>query len=364
MRVLFTVPGKSIFLADQERMILAIDQERFYDLNGSPVPAEEQFLAAHNLDMNNDPWESYWMEYEGIEKKLLAESVTEIEWEIDDGFGKFGFKNRSGEFVIEPQYAFAHQFTYGLAAVNLNRTWYRDKQGQRVYENHYGFINERGETVIPFAYDEANPFNQYGVAVVEDRSGSHLIDTSGSIVHGTQSLFFDTGYEYTDRFLEFYYAADADKDLIRIGIYDSKERRILQEPAFSHFFEYENDLIQVFRFKEDLDAGASGDYFISTKGDVVYPWLMGKGFCWIEPPNRSLRSIVAVDSCDPPTCDRAGEISGKGKTSQSGRLYGLYSEKERFVISPEYDTIREVADNLFGCSKDGMMSVIQVEPDD
>lgn len=30
----------------------------------------------------------------------------------------------TGEFVIEPQYAYAYEFTNGLVAVNLNRTWF------------------------------------------------------------------------------------------------------------------------------------------------------------------------------------------------------------------------------------------------
>ena len=86
---------------------------------------------------------------------LLSENVGEIIEEIDDIFGCFGFKNEAGEFVIEPQYAYAYDFTNGLAAVNLNRTWYKTEKGERYYENHYGYIDFNGKTVIGFNYDEA-----------------------------------------------------------------------------------------------------------------------------------------------------------------------------------------------------------------
>ena len=207
MKVLFTVSGKRLFLADKERMIIGIDNEsayEYYDMKGNLVPAEDGFDYPDALnDTDDDPWESSWIKNEGIEEELIPESIKEIEWEIDDAFGLFGFKNRAGDFVIEPQFAYAHEFTCGLAAVNLNRTWYRTKEGQRFYENHYGFINERGETVIPFAYDEAKPFNKYGVAVVADRKHIYLIDTEGKVVPGTEDMLFSEFYEYDNRFLEF-----------------------------------------------------------------------------------------------------------------------------------------------------------------
>lgn len=180
MKTLFSLPGNNIRLADKQRMIFDVYDGCFYDTNGKQVPSEDGFKSS-SYDYSDDPWESYWIEDEGLDEPLVAESIEEVVEEIDDCFGKFGFKNQAGEFVIEPQYAYAHQFTCGLAAVNLNRTWYKNVDGRRFYENHFGYINERGETVIPFAYDEAWPFNKYGVAVVEDRNGSRLIDTEGNV---------------------------------------------------------------------------------------------------------------------------------------------------------------------------------------
>lgn len=197
MKTLFTVPGTSIRLADKERMIFDLYNGKYCDINGRPVPAEEKFMTPP-YDLNDDPWESYWIEDEGLEEPLLAESTTEVVEEIDDIFGLFGFKNRAGEFVIEPQYAFAHNFTKGLAAVNLNRTWYKTEDGKRYYENHFGYINERGKTVIPFAYDGAWPFNKYGVAVVEDDAGSRMIDMNGNVIPGMEEYSISHYYDYNN----------------------------------------------------------------------------------------------------------------------------------------------------------------------
>ena len=141
MKVLFTKEGKRVHCADEEKQIFCIDNV-FYDKNGKITAPVKSFYADFEDD---DQWYREWMEYEGIEEPLKSESIIEVEWEIDDGFGKFGFKNEAGEFVIEPQYAYAHEFTNGLACVNLNRTWYKTDKGKRYYENHYGYIDKNGK---------------------------------------------------------------------------------------------------------------------------------------------------------------------------------------------------------------------------
>ena len=52
----------------------------------------------------------------------------------------FGFIDRQGQIVIEPKYKDAHSFSDGLAAVSNGKKW--------------GFINLKGDTVIPFRFDD------------------------------------------------------------------------------------------------------------------------------------------------------------------------------------------------------------------
>ena len=366
MKVLFTVPGKGVRLADKDRLVLDFYRGHyfgnFYDINGNAMPAEDS-IDEQSDDIGECPWDSEWIQAEGLEEKLVAESVEDIVWELNEGFGKFGFKNRAGEYVIEPQYAYADQFTCGLAAVNLNRTWYRTKEGRRYYENHFGYINERGETVIPFAYAGAWPFNKYHVAVVEDRKGSHLIDTEGKVIPGTEKLSISHYYDYCKRFLEFTFSSDNDNEKDLVGIYDTKERKILLEPSISGFHEWAEDYILVYASRADADKGIH-QYYINSKGEKLFPWLIGKGFAKVEIPNKLLVSIVALSEDKELPGHPYSIYTASGKYYKREYWYGIYSSKERYIIPPEYERIDALTDRIFGCVKNGMVTIVQLEDSD
>ena len=62
---------------------------------------------------------------------------------------------------------------------------------------NYGYIDGNGKTVIGFQYDEARPFNKYGVAVVSKMTDSffHLIDLEGNEIPGTRFPYISY-YDY------------------------------------------------------------------------------------------------------------------------------------------------------------------------
>jgi len=64
--------------------------------------------------------------------------------EIISTRSKFGYSDREGNIIIEPQYTQAEDFSEGLAAVKI-----KDK---------YGYINMAGETVIEFIFEHAFSF--------------------------------------------------------------------------------------------------------------------------------------------------------------------------------------------------------------
>ena len=364
MKLLFTIPGKHARLADKERMIIDLFDGHYYDLYGKQVPAEDGFAIQYTPLADIDPWERDWIRNEGIEEKLISESTIEVKEEIDDFFGLYGFKNKAGEFVIEPQYAFAHEFTFGLAAVNLNRTWYKGENGRRYYENHFGYINERGETVIPFAYDEAWPFNKNGVAVVEDRKWSYLIDTKGSIIPGTEKLFFSHFYDFDDRFIEYSYEPDNVTIEGPVGLYDTKERKILLEPIYDDFIQWSDDFILVYERNGDHGISDFAQFYINSKGEKLFPWLLNKGFAIVEKPNESSVSIVAISKYTELSGNPSSYFPHNGKKYERVFLYGIYSSKERFIVPMEYEEITDLGNNVFCCKKDGLLTFIQVEEND
>lgn len=68
--------------------------------------------------------------------------------------GKWGFINKAGEMVIEPQYEDARSFSNGFAAVK--------------YDDMWGFIDEKGNPVIEAQFEGVKDFNTSGCAYVYD----------------------------------------------------------------------------------------------------------------------------------------------------------------------------------------------------
>ncbi len=64
---------------------------------------------------------------------------------------KYGFIDKSGKVVIEPQFDDAEPFSEGLAKVEK--------------DDKYGFIDKSGKVVIEPQFDDAEPFSE-GLAKV------------------------------------------------------------------------------------------------------------------------------------------------------------------------------------------------------
>ena len=359
MKILFSKQGKSCYVVDKERIIFCIDNA-YFDINGNEVPDEASFHKNHDDD--DDDWYQYWMDDEGLPEPLKAESTVEPEWEIDDAFGNFGFKNKDGEFVIEPQYAYAHEFTCGLASVNLNRTWYRTPEGRRYYENHYGYIDGNGKTVIGFQYDEARPFNKYGVAVVSKMTDSffHLIDLEGNEIPGTRFPYISY-YDYDDRYLEF---SRDDEDEALIGLYDTKERKVLIEPKFSEIIVEDEDHILVYERDGEYGVSDFRQYYINRNGELIYPWLAKQRFAIIERPDINNVTAVATSQYTELTGHPRSYFEHNGKKYERKFVYGLYSSKEVFLLPKEYEKISKMHDDIWCCCKDGIITLVKTEPDD
>ena len=81
---------------------------------------------------------------------------------------KWGFINTKGEVVVPCIYDDAVSFSEGLAGVEQNEKW--------------GFINTKGEVVIPCIYDEATWFSE-GLAKVKQKRQMGLYQHKGRGSH-------------------------------------------------------------------------------------------------------------------------------------------------------------------------------------
>jgi hypothetical protein len=84
--------------------------------------------------------------------------------------GRWGYVTPQGVLVIQGNFAYAADFSEGLAAVQI--------------EGQYGYINTDGTLVIPPQFKNAGPFSEGLARVqVDDRWG--FIDPAGHFITGT-----------------------------------------------------------------------------------------------------------------------------------------------------------------------------------
>ncbi len=88
--------------------------------------------------------------------------------------GKWGYVNKKGEYVIEPKYDVAYNFTEcGIARIG---------QGNEYEIILFGYINKKGETVSKAKFSGASDFYDCGLAAVRDEDGWGIIDEKGELV--------------------------------------------------------------------------------------------------------------------------------------------------------------------------------------
>ena len=78
----------------------------------------------------------------------------------------FGFIDKSFNEIISPMYSRVWEFSNGLAAVEINKK--------------IGFINEKGELIIPPKFDKVINSFRFGYAKITLNDKNYLIDKKGN----------------------------------------------------------------------------------------------------------------------------------------------------------------------------------------
>ena len=114
--------------------------------------------------------------------------MTTTDWAYDfsDGLacvgladGVFGYINKNGEYIINPQFEYASWFSEGLASVGIG-----DK---------YGYINKKGEIAINPQYEGASDFYE-GLAAVKIGEKWGFINKKGQIAIEPKYNFQPSGF--------------------------------------------------------------------------------------------------------------------------------------------------------------------------
>lgn len=237
--------------------------------------------------------------------------------------GKFGYVDRNGNVVIEPQFDEAYEFSDGLAwAVKDGKSGYIDNTGALVIEpGKYGFpfadglasvfggsvINKKGDVIIDGVQFKSNGRLSDGLMVVRnsDKKKYGFFDRNGNQVI---EFKYDDAREFSD-------GVAWVKTGGKYGCIDKKGNWVIN-PDYVEITSFNDGL--AFVYKDEAHP-----ICIDNKGSVVIEELP-EGLKW----NKELRFSEGL------ACVNVG-----GK-------YGYIDKTGRFVINPQFISAKNFSDGL------------------
>ncbi len=302
----------------------------------------------------------------------------------------YGYIDREGKIVINPQFSEATIFREGLAMV---KTSGKDQK--------YGYIDEKGSYIINPQYKYATPFSEGLAWVVLPNSAPTAIDTDGKVqitlqnaetvsrFHNGLAAFSTIDKEgkekwgFVDKngniainpqFDRVYYFADGkcavknDKD--KWGFIDTSGKLIINY-QFDRVLDFQNGYAIVYKDEKAGTIDAEGKFSINPQFENIYTdnkefiinqgdkwgWSDNKGKIIINPQFSDLNRFNNSDLAPVKSGDSWGYINKEGKiiinpqfetafsfdddlalVSSSGK-YGFVNKEGKYIINPQFDGI-------------------------
>lgn len=233
---------------------------------------------------------------------------------------KFGYINTSGDYVIEPQFEIAKNFSGNLAAAIQDKKW--------------GFIDTSGKWVIQPEYDKVKAFNAGYALVLKDKQWNYIDRSNNILSTPVKEKYYDFNADGVAFFR-------IDKKLGLLGT----DGKLIIEPTY--------DVIKPFvegyaRVKNNEKWG-----MIDKKGTVFIPleyseigsynstgiWAKkGESFGVIS--NGKFNMISGVD--------KIWDFNNKSKLAyaRSNKKVGFINNKAEWVIEPAYEKVRAFSSGL------------------
>lgn len=200
--------------------------------------------------------------------KVLAEAIYDVDKGLttyynyanfSEGLARvsngttYGYINEKGDVVIPLSYDDAGYFHEGLAYVQDN--------------GKYGYIDKKGDVAIALTFDDAYPFSEHGLALIELGDKFKVIDKKGKIVIDSEDDLTDVGAFYMAETDGVYRLFDLDGDLVGTTTYDAGGPFDLGFFGFANedpdeLFIFSPKGKQLMHFTEAADLNESDDFFI------------------------------------------------------------------------------------------------------
>jgi hypothetical protein len=259
----------------------------------------------------------------------LAAVYAGGEWVEDKGYGrkvpkggKFGYIDTTGKLVIEARFDLAERFSEGLAAVNLGGRWHPGPPGGMGPPppppgGKWGFVDKTGRMVIETRFEGFNPSIGYfseGLALIADAG---YVDRDGRVViKGIGGGRFSEGLAWT---------VGKIADGYKYGFIDKKGQTVIR-PQFDQAAFFREGLAPV-------QVGAKWGFIDAAGRMVIKPQF--------DHANLFTEGLAAV---------RVGDW-------QAGR-WGYVDRRGHLAIKPQFETAGGFTEGLAVAWRDGRAGFI------
>ena len=271
--------------------------------------------------------------------------------------GIWGFVNEQGKEIIPPQFIYAEDFYNGVAFV-CKGEWTIDKKWDNKYNSGrywtetemWGAIDKEGNEVIPFIFDEIKHFWDTEDVFIAHYGGwdnGHwgVIDNRGNWL--AEPIFEDIDYEYKNGLFAFYKEDRWDDD-VPLGIYDTKQKKVIFEPQFLDVSFIDDDWIKVEVFDDEL--GRNVEKIIDINGKERFHSIYSSIRTWKKPyeviirdSNGESHGLIDEDGTVILPCQQSFDgISYEKKLikfEESGNQ-GLQDFEGNVILNPKFYEIR------------------------
>lgn len=269
----------------------------------------------------------------------------------EDDTRKWGFINDKGEFVIQPVYE-------GINCIKETNLAWVYVRGDSEGSLKTGIIDRiSGNIILPLEYESLKNFSE-GLAVVKDAEGQYkVIDEQGKVLFEIEKDFCDLFYEFHDGVVRFYINIQGPRSReARFGFLD-KTGKVIIEPTL---LDAEN-----FTDGKALVVTAEGQNAIIDKKGNVLSILdfancggLSEGLLAFRDEATDMHGYANTNGeCVLPPCfaeaypfQNGVAIVGVSDREQ-GIVFGLINKEGKYIIKPEYRSIRYLGEGKYSVYK-------------